>query len=77
MERVPVSKDKKIEVAVLLKDGQSQRKVAEKFGVSRCCVGNVAKKLKVKAPLTNVPPAKVENDFQLSVKIGIYQRRSN
>ena len=55
MGRAPVSKDKKIEVTALLKDGQSQRTVAKKVGVSRCCVGNVAKKLKVDAPLTNAP----------------------
>ena len=50
-----VSKDKKIEVTALLKDGQSQRTVAEKVGIFQCCVGNVAKKLKVDAPLTNAP----------------------
>ena len=55
MERAPVYKDKKIKVTALLKDGQSQRKVAKKVGVSRCCLGNVAKKLKVDAPLTNAP----------------------
>ena len=50
-----MSKDKKIEVTALLKDGQSQRTVAKKVGVSQCCVGKVAKKLKVDAPLTNAP----------------------
>ena len=55
MGRAPVSKDKKIEVTALLKDDQSQRTVAKKVGVSQCCVGNVAKKLKVDAPLTNAP----------------------
>ena len=48
----PVSKDKKIEVTALLKDGQSQRTVAKKVGVSQCCVGNMVEKLKVDAPLT-------------------------
>ena len=55
MGRAPVSKDKKIEVTALLKDDQSQRTVAKKVGVSQCCVGNVAKKLKVDAPLRNAP----------------------
>ena len=55
MGRAPGSKDKKIEVTALLKDDQSQRTVAKKIGVSQCCVGNVAKKLKVDAPLTNAP----------------------
>ena len=50
-----VSKDKRIEHIALLKDGQSQRTVAKKVGVSQCCVGNVAKKLKVDALLTNAP----------------------
>ena len=50
-----MSKDKKIEVTALLKDDQSQRTIAKKVGVSQCCVGNVAKKLKVDAPLTNAP----------------------
>ena len=72
MGRASVSKDKKIEITALLKHGQSQRTVAKKVGVSRCCVGNVPKKLKVDILLTNAPPAKVENDFQLSVKIGVY-----
>ena len=53
MERALVSKDKKIEVTTLLKDGQNQRTVAKKVAVSQYCVGNVAKKLKVDAPLTN------------------------
>ena len=50
-----MSKDKKIEVTALLKDDQSQQTVAKNVGVSQCCVGNVAKKLKVHAPLTNAP----------------------
>ena len=50
-----MSKDKKIEVTALLKDVQSQRTVAKTVDVSQCCVGNVAKKLKVDAPLTNAP----------------------
>ena len=48
-----MSKDKKIEVTPLLKDDQSQRTLAKRVGVSQCCVGNVTKKLKVDAPLTN------------------------
>ena len=55
MGQAPVSKDKKNEVTALLKDDQSQRAVAKKVGVSQCCVGNVAKKLKVDAHLTNAP----------------------
>ena len=55
MGRVSVSKDKKIEVTALLKNGQSQPTVAKKVGISRCRVGNVAKKLKVDASLTNAP----------------------
>ena len=55
MGRAPVYKDKKIEVTALLKDDQSQRTVARKVGVFQCCVGYVAKKLKVDAPLTNAP----------------------
>ena len=55
MRRARVSKDKKIEVTSLLKDDQSQRTVAKKVGVSQCSVGNVTKKLKVDAPLTNAP----------------------
>ena len=43
MGRAPVYKEKKIEVTTQLKDGQSQRTVAKKVGVSQCCVGNVAK----------------------------------
>ena len=50
-----MSNDKKIEVTALLKDDQNQRTVAKKVDDSRCCVGNVAKKLKVDAPLTNAP----------------------
>ena len=45
MGRAPVSKDKKIEVTVLLKDDQSQRTVAKKVGVSQCCVGNVVEEI--------------------------------
>ena len=37
MGRLPVSKGKKIEVTVLLKDDQRQRTVAKKVGVSQCC----------------------------------------
>ena len=55
MGRVPVYKEKKIEVTALLKDGQNQRTVAKKVAVSQCCVDNVTKKLKVDAPLTNTP----------------------
>ena len=50
-----MSRDKKIKVIALMKDGQSQRIVGKKVGVSQCCVGNVPKKLKIDAPLTNVP----------------------
>ena len=75
MGRIPVYKDKKIKVTPPLKDGQSQRTVAKKVAVSRCCVGNVSKKLKVDALLTNeCYPGKVENDFQLTVKIGTYYK---
>ena len=63
MGRTPAYKEKKIEVTALLKDGQSQRTVAKKVGVSQFCVGNVAKKLKVDAPLTNAPGPRSKETF--------------
>ena len=55
MGRALVYKHKRIKVTTLLKDDQSQGTIAKKIGVSQCCVGNVVKKLKVHAPLTNAP----------------------
>ena len=55
MGRAPVYKDGKIKVTALLKDGPRQRTVAKKVDTSQCCVGNVPKKLKIDAPLTNAP----------------------
>lgn len=55
MGRASVSQRQKIQIETLLKDGQTQRIVASKVGVSQSCVKNVAKKIKEGRPLTNVP----------------------
>ena len=73
MGRAPVSKDKKIEVTALLEDDQSQRTIAKKVSVSQCCVGNVAKKLKVDAPLTNAL-GQGRKRLRVRVKIGAYYK---
>lgn len=55
MGRASVSKEQKLAIQTLLKDGQSHRLVAKKLGVSKCCVTNVAKKSKNGQPVNNIP----------------------
>ena len=55
MGRASVSEKQKIQVETLLKDDQTHRMVAKKVGVSKCCVSNVAQKLKNGQSLKNVP----------------------
>ena len=55
MGRVSVSEKQKIQIETLLNDGQCQRTVAKKIGISQNCVKNVFAKIRHNFPLKNVP----------------------
>jgi transposase len=55
MGRASVSEKQKIQIETLLNDGQSQRMVAKKVGVSQNCVKNIFAKMKQNLPLKNAP----------------------
>ena len=55
MGRASVSEKQKIQIETLLNDGQSQRTIAKKIGISQNCVKNVFSKIKHNLPLKNVP----------------------
>ena len=55
MGRASVSDKQEIQIETLLNDGQSQRTVAKKVGVSQLCVKNAFTKMKRNVLLKNAP----------------------